>query len=310
MDDTNLAALPSSNLSSRANPTEFDFVKAEKISLRGHTSFNERWVQERIAEDPVILGLGDLILKDKERRQPRAGRLDLLLQDAESNRRFEVEVQLGKTDESHIIRTIEYWDIERKRYPQYEHCAVIVAEEITARFLNVIGLFNGYIPFIALQISAFRLDNKMTLIFTKVVDELTLGLVDEDEEIQEVTDRAYWEQRGAKATVAMADQVLELIREFDTSVELKYNKRYIGLSIGGQPNNFVTLKAKKKHLNVAIRLEESNEVSEMLDNSALDVMDYDKRTRRYRLRLTKPDFEKEREPLTKLLKFSYDSWTS
>ena len=30
-------------------------------------------------------------------------------------------------DESHIIRTIEYWDIERRRYPQYEHVAVIVA---------------------------------------------------------------------------------------------------------------------------------------------------------------------------------------
>jgi hypothetical protein len=44
--------------------------------------------------------------------------LDLLLQDADGNRRYEVEVQLGKTDESHIIRTIEYWDIERKRYPQ------------------------------------------------------------------------------------------------------------------------------------------------------------------------------------------------
>lgn len=42
-----------------------------------------------------------------------------------------------------MIRTIEYWDIERKRYPQYEHCAVIIAEDITSRFLNVIQLFNG-----------------------------------------------------------------------------------------------------------------------------------------------------------------------
>ena len=42
-------------------------------------------------------------------------------------RRYEVEVQLGPTDEAHIIRTIEYWDIERNRYPQYEHCAVLIA---------------------------------------------------------------------------------------------------------------------------------------------------------------------------------------
>ena len=32
--------------------------------------------QDRIAEDPSILGLGDLILKDKER--PRPGLVDLI----------------------------------------------------------------------------------------------------------------------------------------------------------------------------------------------------------------------------------------
>jgi len=72
-------------------------------------------------------------------RNGKAGRLDLLLEDPdpEAATRYEVEIQLGATDESHIIRTVEYWDIERKRYPQYEHCAVIIAEEVTSRFLNV-----------------------------------------------------------------------------------------------------------------------------------------------------------------------------
>ena len=68
---------------------------------------------------PALLNLGDLVVKDKERRQPHAGRLDLLLQDADTDRRYEVELQLGRTDESHVVRTIEYWDIERRRYPQY-----------------------------------------------------------------------------------------------------------------------------------------------------------------------------------------------
>src|SRR3990167_9221798 len=108
------------------------FVKAEPIDLKNNSEFSEKWIQEKIAEYPAILGLGDLILKDKERIQPGAGRLDLLLLDPEEeDLRYEVEIQLGKTDESHIIRTIEYWDIERKRYPQYDHTAVIVAEEIT-----------------------------------------------------------------------------------------------------------------------------------------------------------------------------------
>ena len=56
------------------------FVKPERILLAQHGELREKWVQDRIAEDPSILGLGELILKDKERVQPRAGRLDLLLQ--------------------------------------------------------------------------------------------------------------------------------------------------------------------------------------------------------------------------------------
>jgi hypothetical protein len=55
-------------------------------------------VQERIAEDPSILGIGELILKDRERNQLGAERLDLLFQDPDSNLRYEMEIQLGKTD--------------------------------------------------------------------------------------------------------------------------------------------------------------------------------------------------------------------
>jgi len=50
-----------------------------------------------------LVGIGELILKDKERNQSRAGRLDLLFQDPDSNICYEVEIQLGKTDESPIF---------------------------------------------------------------------------------------------------------------------------------------------------------------------------------------------------------------
>ena len=219
------------------------FVKAEKLWLREHPTLNEKWVQQQIAADPSIIGLGELVLRDKERAQPHAGRLDLLLQDPESNRRYEVEVQLGKTDESHIIRTLEYWDIERKRYPQYDHCAVIVAEDITARFLNVISLFNGTIPIIAIQMNALRVGQQTTLVFTTVLSELSLGLVDEDEE-QEPTDRSYWEERGTKETVALADELLKIVKGFDPAFDLKFNKFYIGLARNGQPNNFAIFEPK------------------------------------------------------------------
>ena len=161
------------------------YVKSEKIDIKASPELNESWVQGIIAEDPQMLGLGDLILKDKERIQPRAGRLDLLLQDEDGHTRYEVEVQLGKSDESHIIRTMEYWDIERKRYPQYEHVAVLVPEDIPSRFLNVIGLFNGAIPFVAIQMDALKVNDITTLTFTKVLDLIEIGTEEDDESKQE-----------------------------------------------------------------------------------------------------------------------------
>ena len=92
---------------------KFNLIQPKEISLKDHPELNEAWLQEVIANKPEILGLGDLIVKDKERIQPSGGRLDLLLQDVESLKRYEMEIQLGKTDESHIIRTIEYWDIDK-----------------------------------------------------------------------------------------------------------------------------------------------------------------------------------------------------
>lgn len=280
----------------------------KKVSLKSHSSFDEKWIQERIAEDPSILGLGDLVLKDKERIQPGTGRLDLLLQEPETNRRYEVEIQFGKTDESHIIRTIEYWDIEKKRYPQYDHCAVLIAEDITSRFLNIIHLFNGHIPFIAIQMNAYEIDEKIGLIFTKVVDELRLGLEDEDEELYAVTDRNYWETRGSKETVKLADSVLDIIKEFDNDFEIKYNKYYIGLAKNGQAKNFTIFRAKKNNLRMEVRLERSDEIASKLESSGLDVMEYDTRSERYRIRLTHEDVDKNHDLIKEILKKSYDNW--
>src|SRR5437016_3711120 len=94
------------------------YSKAEVISLKSHPDFAENWVRDRLAEDPSVLGLGALLLRDVERTQARTGRLDLLFSDALDQRRYEVELMLGAMDESHVIRAIEYWDTERKRTPQ------------------------------------------------------------------------------------------------------------------------------------------------------------------------------------------------
>ena len=280
-----------------------NLITPQKIKLKDHPVLNEHWLQDVIANDPQILGLGDLVLKDKERKQPRAGRLDILLQDAEINKRYEVEIQLGKTDESHIIRTIEYWDIERKRYPQYEHCAVIVAEEITSRFLNVISLFNGNIPLIAVQLTTYKHGDEYFLTFNTVLDEMDLGLVDEDEEISAVTDRHYWEnKKGTVTTVKAVDEVLSIIIDLLPGYELKYNKFYIGLAQNGITDNFIIFRAKKSFMRMEIRLEQSDELEKEIEDIGLDLMDYDKRDHRYRIKMAKNDIKKHREFIANLIR--------
>jgi len=282
------------------------YIKPERLLLRGHPELTEKWLQDRIAEDPSLLGLGDLVLKDTERIHPKAGRLDLLLQDADTNRRYEVEIQLGSTDESHIIRTIEYWDIERKRYPQYEHTAVIVAENITSRFLNVIGLFNGFIPLVALQLSAVKVGNQVALVFSKVLDELQLGLVDEDEEVKEVTDRAFWEKRASKATLGMTDDLFAYLKSLSQELELKYNKFYIGLARNGQPSNFVVFRPKKEWLRIELGLDRTDELDGRLEQAGVDVMDYDAKWGKYRLRLGKDDLKKHQGLLHELMREAFE----
>jgi hypothetical protein len=278
-------------------------MKLQSVSLKRSDHLDEKWVQQQIADDPTLLGLGDLVVRDKERIQANAGRLDLLLQDPESLKRFEVEIQLGETDESHIIRTIEYWDIERKRYPQYEHCAVIIAEEITSRFLNVIQLFNGAIPLIALKMTAYQVGAEYALTFVKVLDELIYGLVDEDEPVAEPTDRTFWETiRGSKRTVAVVDALLKLVNAVEPKAILKYNKHYIGLEVNGSPLNFVTFMPRKAHLIMTLKLPQSKDVDERLDEVGFEKLAYETQFRQYRVRLSDDVVDKQRETLTKLVK--------
>lgn len=273
-------------------------MKLEAVNLKRSDHLNEKWVQDQIADDPSLLGLGDLSLKDKERLQPNAGRLDLLLQDPETLKRYEVEIQLGASDESHIIRTIEYWDIERKRYPQYEHAAVIVAEEITSRFLNVIQLFNGAIPLIALKMTAYKVGDEYALTFVKVLDEITYGLVGDDEPAPEPTDRAFWEsKRGTKKTLAATDELLKLVNEVEPKAVLRYNKHYIGLGVDGAPLNFITFMPRKAHVIMTFRLPKAQEFDDLLEEATIDALSYDSQWREYRVRIASELESKQREVL-------------
>ncbi len=286
-----------------------NFVKPEIISLKGSSEYNEKWLQKIIEDDPSILGLGDLDFRDTEKVLVGGGRLDTILYDPEYKKRYEVEIQLGKTDESHIIRTIEYWDIERKRNPQYEHCAVIIAEDITSRFLNVISLFNGFIPLIAIQVKAVRIGDAISLFFTKILDESTFELHDEDTET-ESTDESYWENKSTKTSVQLVKKTMASLGQVVADYQLKFNKHYIGIAKNNVARNFIAFRPRKNTVIFHARIEKSEDIDELIEGSDLDTLAYDKQWNQYRIRITKNDLESNMEVLTQLAQRAHDEYMS
>jgi hypothetical protein len=282
-----------------------DYEKATQFRL-GDTSsgWGEIFIHDLVVNDPSVLGLGELVVKDRERIQQGAGRLDLLLQDTPPTARYTVEIQLGETNPSHIIRTIEYWDRERRRYPQYEHVAVIVAEEITSRFFNVIALFNQHIPLIAIKMTALDLVGKRTVLFTKVLDYASSAVEEEEAEYQPES-RQNWEERSSPASVAITDAVLAIAKTIDPSIVLKLNRANIVLKIGTQRERLLTFWPQKKAVKMSLPGLQSSVVEEKLDSANIDYEGYDERRRRYVLRLLPSTLPQRQELLRELIEIVY-----
>ena len=209
---------------------------ANTLTIR-ECGLDEYWLQDQIYNNPNCLGLGELDSIDKERRQSSGGRLDILLKNPEDDSMFEVEVMLGETDESHIIRTIEYWDNEKRKWPQRQHYAVLVAESITRRFFNVIQLLSHSIPIIAIQANVIEVAGTRSLNFVKVLD--TFEEIDDGSSItNEIFDEPYWNKK-AKWVVETADFLREELSEVIGESSLNYTKHYVAISVHN--NNYFWL---------------------------------------------------------------------
>jgi hypothetical protein len=218
------------------------FIKVPIRALRS-LDCDEKWLQSRLVEDPSILGLGNLTVVERERSIIGGGRLDILLADVGTNTRYEVELMLGALDESHLIRTIEYWDVERRRFPNLKHYAVIVAEDITSRFLNVIALLNKSVPLIALQMSAMDLDGKVGLTFVKVLDlAQTFDELEEDKPKGQIS-RKDWEEDGYSEALTVVDAIADLLRAKNFEPQITYTQGYVAINTGGK--NFAWAYPKK-----------------------------------------------------------------
>ena len=185
----------------------------------GSININEGYIQNLIFENPMVIGLGNLVVVEKERKQSSGGRLDILLKNPEDNTMYEVEIMLGETDPSHIIRTIEYWDIEKRRFPLRSHFAVLIAESFSRRYFNVIQLLGLNVPIIAIQLDALRISDKLIINFTKILDVYE-EQEDDDSSIPVVTENKWAEK--SKWTVNNMKYIYETLLQIDEQIGIKY----------------------------------------------------------------------------------------
>ena len=168
----------------------------------------------------------------------------------------------------------------------------------------VINLFNGAIPLIALQMTAYKVGDEISLTFTKVIDKITPGTDEEDE--YEVTDRPYWEKRSTKKMLKTVDDIFADLAEYVTGYELKDNKFYIGISKDGVAKNFVSFKPKKSFLYLIFKANEDKQLSEKLEEAGLDIT-YESRWKQYRIKLIDfDDYKKHRDSITECVGIARD----
>jgi hypothetical protein len=289
---------------------EVKLLKHKVVSLKAHPDLDEAWVHQQIKDDPSILGLGDnLRVQESERRQAKAGRLDILLVDdeAEPGRRYEVEVQLGATDASHIVRCVEYWDNERRRYPRYEHRPVLVAEDITSRFFNVIQLFGKAIPIVAIKMVASKVGDGLVLQFVKVLDETPHSPEEEEESrVSPAADRAYWERRGSRESMQVLDALFKLFAMSNATVQAHFTQSYIVPYVGSKSGWSLLMRPRKKFVIVSVAFDEPEEANGWKAKLGAAGLDSEgSYPEEVTFRLTPETLERNREVVTEMLKAAY-----
>ena len=282
-----------------------DTIKvAQTIRLR-EAGLDEYWLQEQIVANPSWLGLGDLEVIAKERQQASGGRLDILLKDPEDDEMYEVEVMLGDTDETHIVRTIEYWDNEKRKWPQRQHFAVLVAESITRRFFNVIQLFSHSIPIIAIQVNLIDRGNEKLLHFSKVLDTY-----EEPEDgvaaSNEAHDEEYWKTK-APWTLDAAKALLEVVNKVYGNSTLNFVKNYIAIVVNN--NNYLWLHKRsgnKSLLGFWLGEDLLQQGGEVLDSHGIS---YVKKTTSIRITIDKAMISSGSDTFVEIAKLVKKAWS-
>lgn len=200
------------------------FVTLDQTELQ-EEPLNEQQLQEHIESDPNMLDLGASGLKvlQSQKQTPR-GRLDLLLE-ADHNERYVVEIQLGEPDPSHIIRLIEYWEVESRNDMDYTYYAVLVAENIIqGRHFNVLNVLKRHgLPLVAVNVTAVKqADGVIGLSFSRVLD--SFEETEDGDSLQEPASEESWTDHHGEDIAELAKKMCQKF-----GVHPNFTRNYVGM---------------------------------------------------------------------------------
>ena len=121
-----------------------------------------------------------------------------------------------------------------------------------------------------------------------------------------VEGRRYWERQATPATVGLADRVLDLLQDFDRTLELKYNQRYIGIWRDGLPCDFVKFRPQKTMLGYEVNIPKTDQADRAIAATGVRTLPYHTHWGYYRLRLNASEVREHADVLKWLGRLAYE----
>ena len=195
--------------------------------------------------------------------------------------------------------SLGYWDLEHRgdRESRFEHKAVIVAEDFSQRFFNVITLLNKVVPMIAVKLSAFRVNTQLCLNFVRVLD-----ITEENSSEQnEPTTRKDWEDCSSEDSMQILDNLVSLMPSSAGKVRVKYNQSHVAVG-SARGTNFCWINPRRgSRLRLSVWVGEERDVF-MKKLAAKGVEVRADQEEGIRIFLTLDSFEKNKNLIKEILK--------
>jgi hypothetical protein len=162
---------------------------------------------------------------------------------------------------------------------------------------------SGSIPIIAIQLNALRVNNMVVLDFVKVIDQRQLREDDTGEaggSAEPDADRSTWDARVGATIMKLCDRVAQIANETAVpTLEIKYKKGFVALSVPGSFFNVIGLSPKKNFIRIRFRVPDPEMWVKRLSEAGVEAELKDGTFVLVRLRNT--DFEHNEDMLRELV---------